>query len=122
MRPLRVVEAQRNYPGSARTVEAFFRPLLSITRGLSLGTQRVAWLLRWIFTLACASVVFGSASTAPARSGADFVRQVRTIETDELGALQPVGLAFSRRADSFLVLSHVDRPGRSGTAVYDGTR
>jgi DNA-binding beta-propeller fold protein YncE len=41
----------------------------------------------------------------------DFVRRAGAIESEELGGAHPVGLAWSRRADAFLVLPRGARPG-----------
>jgi hypothetical protein len=58
--------------------------------------------------------VFGQAAWA--RGGSDSVRLVRVIETAALGHPDPVGLAFSPRADSFLIL---EAPGASRPPFSD---
>ena len=39
-----------------------------------------------------------------AQSEAAFIREIRVFDTDNVGELSPVGLAFSPEANSFLVL------------------
>jgi hypothetical protein len=57
------------------------------------------------------------ASTVSAQPGSDFVRRARIIETPLPGLPNPAGVAFSRRANTFIVLQHIepreppDRPG-----------
>ena len=51
-----------------------------------------------------------------AEGRSDFVRQVRVLETASLGDPSPAGLAFSNRADTFLVL---ETPGASPPEFSD---
>jgi hypothetical protein len=64
--------------------------------------------------IAVAGFVFGPAMWA--WGGSDSVRLVRVIETAALGYPDPVGLAFSPRADSFLIL---EAPGASRPPFSD---
>jgi uncharacterized protein YjiK len=49
-----------------------------------------------------------------AQGNAAFIRQVRVMESDEAGVLNPVGLAFSSRANAFQVIE-----GQSGSVNTD---
>jgi hypothetical protein len=64
--------------------------------------------------VAVVGLAFGQAALA--RGGSDSVRLVRVIETAPLGHPNPVGLAFSTQADSFLLLA---APGGSRPPFSD---
>ena len=63
--------------------------------------------LVWLLVLTLAAV---AESTAAAKRS-DFIRLVRAIEIGRLGHPNPAGLAYSTRADAFLVVAG---PGRAG--------
>lgn len=50
-------------------------------------------------------------STVSAQPGSDFVRVARIIETPLPGIPNPAGVAFSRKANTFIVLQHIEPPG-----------
>jgi len=56
------------------------------------------------------SLPFLHVPRSAAQANAAFIRQIRTLESDQTGLLHPAGLAFSTRANAFQVLQ---RPGAS---------
>ena len=66
----------------------------------------------FLFRLSVLSVVlalilpFLWVPASSAQGNAAFIRQVRAMESDEAGVLNPVGLAFSTRANAFHVLGN----------------
>ena len=50
------------------------------------------------------SLLIGSSIAAFAQDQPAFIRQVRVMEADQTGVQNPVGLAFSARANAFYVL------------------
>jgi uncharacterized protein YjiK len=74
----------------------------------------------FLFRLSVLSVVlalilpFLWVPVSSAQGNAAFIRQVRAMESDEAGVLNPVGLAFSTRANAFQVIE-----GQSASASTD---
>src|SRR3989304_3486381 len=74
----------------------------------------------FLFRLSVLSVLFALilpltwVPTGSAQGNAAFIRQVRALESDKTGLLNPAGLAFSSRANAFQVIE-----GQSGSVNTD---
>jgi hypothetical protein len=67
-------------------------------------TRNFLFRLSILFLILALVLPFAWIPASSAQSNTAFIREVRTIESDEAGVLNPVGLAFSARANAFQVL------------------
>jgi hypothetical protein len=75
----------------------------------SLSLHRIGTVRNGLVLPLALIVLFSLSPAAISAQPLDSIRRIRAIETAEAGVGNPVGLAFSRRADSFLVLPHAEQ-------------
>jgi hypothetical protein len=103
--PMRDVLNQRPSPRDPNRISPVLQALPTSPRPLFHVRHR-ARPIAGIALLACLGALAPIAGASSER--ADFVRRARVIEQNELGAAHPAGLAWSRRADSLLVVPQGD--------------